>query len=126
MSNLMLLEAYVQYCYSRKHTVGEQLLDVRRDKREWEDFSNAQEREDGQAEKNGYDEDEIVSITEGKGTASPNICPHCGVRTSGVAGPSHKETLLGIAGVLMLLMMMWRIAEPWMKQQEFRVVDHMA
>jgi hypothetical protein len=24
----------VQYCYSPKHTVGEQLLDVRRDKRE--------------------------------------------------------------------------------------------
>jgi hypothetical protein len=34
MSNLSLFEAYVQYCYSPKHTVGEQLLDVRRDKRE--------------------------------------------------------------------------------------------
>jgi len=29
-----LFEAYLQYCYSPKHTVGEQLLDVRRDKRE--------------------------------------------------------------------------------------------
>jgi hypothetical protein len=32
--NLSLFEAYLQYCYSPKHTVGEQLLDVRRDKRE--------------------------------------------------------------------------------------------
>jgi len=29
-----LFEAYFQYCFSPKHTVGEQLLDVRRDKRE--------------------------------------------------------------------------------------------
>jgi len=34
MRNQSLFEAYVQYCYSPKHTVGEQLLDVRRDKRE--------------------------------------------------------------------------------------------
>ena len=32
--NQVLFEAYVQYCFSPKHTVGEQLLDVRRDKRE--------------------------------------------------------------------------------------------
>ena len=32
--NKALFEAYVQYCFSPKHTVGEQLLDVRRDKRE--------------------------------------------------------------------------------------------
>ncbi len=32
--NPALFEAYVQYCFSPKHTVGEQLLDVRRDKRE--------------------------------------------------------------------------------------------
>lgn len=34
IGNLSLFEAYVQYCFSPKHTVGEQLLDVRRDKRE--------------------------------------------------------------------------------------------
>jgi hypothetical protein len=34
VSNQSLFEAYVQYCYSPKHTVGEQLLTVRRDKRE--------------------------------------------------------------------------------------------
>lgn len=32
--NQSLFEAYVQYCFTPKHTVGEQLLDVRRDKRE--------------------------------------------------------------------------------------------
>lgn len=32
--NQSLFEAYVQYLHSPKHTVGEQLLDVRRDKRE--------------------------------------------------------------------------------------------
>lgn len=32
--NLSLFEAYVEYCFAPKHTIGEQLLDVRRDKRE--------------------------------------------------------------------------------------------
>lgn len=32
--NHCLFEAYVQYCFSPKHTAGELLLDVRRDKRE--------------------------------------------------------------------------------------------
>ncbi len=34
MKNLSLFEAYLQYCFAPKHTVGEQLLEVRRDKRE--------------------------------------------------------------------------------------------
>jgi hypothetical protein len=37
--NHSLFEAYVQYCFSPKHTTGEQLLDVRRDKREREAFA---------------------------------------------------------------------------------------
>jgi len=32
--NLSLFEAYLQYCYSPKHTVGEQFSDARRDKKE--------------------------------------------------------------------------------------------
>ena len=32
--NQALFEAYLQYCFSPKHTIREQLLDVRRDKRE--------------------------------------------------------------------------------------------
>jgi hypothetical protein len=38
-----LFEAYLQYCYSPKHTVGEQLLDVRRDKRERAAFAALKE-----------------------------------------------------------------------------------
>jgi hypothetical protein len=37
--NHSLFEAYIQYCFSPKHTTGEQLLDVRRDKREREAFA---------------------------------------------------------------------------------------
>jgi hypothetical protein len=41
-SNQSLFEAYLQYCYSPKHTVGEQLLNVRRDKRERAAYEQAQ------------------------------------------------------------------------------------
>jgi hypothetical protein len=41
-SNLLLFEAYVQYCHSPKHTTGEQLLEVRRDQRERAAFAEAQ------------------------------------------------------------------------------------
>ena len=43
--NHSLLEAYVQYCFSPKHATGEQLLDVRRDKREREAFAASQNGE---------------------------------------------------------------------------------
>lgn len=55
--NQSLFEAYVQYCYSPKHTVGEQLLDVRRDKRERKAFSAVQ-AEDSAPEGNLVEEDE--------------------------------------------------------------------
>jgi hypothetical protein len=41
MRNLALFEAYVEYCFAPKHTVGEQLLDVRRDKKERAAFAAA-------------------------------------------------------------------------------------
>ena len=54
--NHSLFEAYVQYCFSPKHTTGEQLLDVRRDKRERAAFAAAQNGEaflpDGQQDDN--------------------------------------------------------------------------
>jgi hypothetical protein len=43
--NHSLFEAYVQYCFSPKHTTGEQLLEVRRDKREREAFAALQNGE---------------------------------------------------------------------------------
>jgi hypothetical protein len=58
MRNQSLFEAYVQYCHSPKHTVGEQLLDVRRDKRERAAFSAAQEQEAGENREDEEDEDE--------------------------------------------------------------------
>ena len=43
--NHSLFEAYVQYCFSPKHTTGEQLLEVRRDKREREAFAGLKSAE---------------------------------------------------------------------------------
>ena len=43
--NHTLFEAYLQYCFSPKHTAGEQLLEVRRDKREREAFAALQNGE---------------------------------------------------------------------------------
>lgn len=42
--NQSLFEAYLQYCFAPKHTVGEQLLNVRRDKRERAAYEAAQGR----------------------------------------------------------------------------------
>ena len=54
--NQSLFEAYVQYCYSPKHTVGEQLLDVRRDKRERAAYAAAQANQDFNEEEEVNDE----------------------------------------------------------------------
>lgn len=43
--NHSLFEAYVQYCFSPKHTTGSQLLEVRRDKREREAFAALHDQE---------------------------------------------------------------------------------
>ena len=54
--NQSLFEAYLQYCYSPKHTVGEQLLDVRRDKRERAAFAEEEKRKSDIGE---CDEEEV-------------------------------------------------------------------
>ena len=54
--NHTLFEAYVQYCFSPKHTAGEQLLEVRRDKREREAFAALQNGE-GSAQQNEEEDD---------------------------------------------------------------------
>jgi hypothetical protein len=51
-----LFEAYLQYCYSPKHTVGEQLLDVRRDKRERAAYAVLQEKDEDDDMEEGEDE----------------------------------------------------------------------
>jgi hypothetical protein len=58
-----LFEAYLEYVHAPKHTIGEQLLDVRRDKRERAAFARSQanempdEREE--EEEDGEDEEEF-------------------------------------------------------------------
>ncbi len=61
--NQALFEAYVQYCFSPKHTVGEQLLDVRRDKRERAAYAAAGTREpdDDEEGEEGQDADDEES-----------------------------------------------------------------
>jgi hypothetical protein len=58
--NQALFEAYLQYCFSPKHTVGEQLLDVRRDKRERAAYAvlNGNRDENGMEEGDDDEDDE--------------------------------------------------------------------
>ena len=56
--NQTLFEAYVEYCFAPKHTVGEQLLGVRRDKRERTAFAAAGHGEGGQDEQDEDSDDD--------------------------------------------------------------------
>ena len=69
--NQALFEAYVQYCFSPKHTVGEQLLEVRRDKRERAAYAAAvgdetsgdgEEEEEG--DEDGQDDDQRYGVAK--------------------------------------------------------------
>lgn len=75
--NQSLFEAYVEYCFSPKHTIGEQLLTVRRDKRERAAFAavtggdnteHEEEEEDGEGRYR-------VEVSEIDGTAGNLGCP---------------------------------------------------
>jgi hypothetical protein len=65
VSNLTLFEAFYQYCYTPKHTVGEHLLDVRRDKRERAAYAAI-----GQAERLGADDDDYFGDEGGTNPVS--------------------------------------------------------
>ena len=56
--NHTLFEAYLQYCFSPKHTAGEQLLEVRRDKREREAFAARAQNGEGSAHQCEEDDDD--------------------------------------------------------------------
>jgi hypothetical protein len=58
VANQSLFEAYLQYCHAPKHTVGEQLLDVRRDKRERTAYEQSQRVPSGLTGQNGDENDE--------------------------------------------------------------------
>jgi hypothetical protein len=63
--NQSLFEAYVEYCFSPKHTVGEQLLDVRRDKRERAAYAAAGTKEPDGDEEEGQNADDDGSYRDG-------------------------------------------------------------
>jgi hypothetical protein len=56
--NQSLFEAYVEYCFAPKHTIGEQLLDVRRDKRERAAFAAKGDHATEDEEEEDGDEDD--------------------------------------------------------------------
>ena len=62
--NQALFEAYVQYCFAPKHTVGEQLLNVRRDKRERAAYAAAVGEETGseEDEEDGDEDDQRYGV----------------------------------------------------------------
>jgi hypothetical protein len=64
--NQSLFEAYVQYCFAPKHTVGEQLLSVRRDKRERAAYEQSRHllADSGEASENGNENDEADDENE--------------------------------------------------------------
>jgi hypothetical protein len=80
--NQALFEAYVQYCPAPKHTVGEQLLEVRRDKRERAAYAAAvggetSGDEDDQDDDQCHDAAMAESSTpqEKQGAGANDVCP---------------------------------------------------
>jgi hypothetical protein len=53
--SMALFEAFYNYCFVPKHTIGTQLLTVRRDKREREAYAESQTENDEFAEEVGMD-----------------------------------------------------------------------
>jgi len=72
VANQSLFEAYVQYCYSPKHTVGEQLLDVRRDKRERAAYEKSQGHP---ANSDGTGEESEKESPEPEGDIASDLSP---------------------------------------------------
>jgi hypothetical protein len=80
--NQALFEAYVHCCFSPKHTVGEQLLDVRRDKREraayaaavGDETSREEEEEEGDEDDPDNDQRCGVAMAESGAPAGEAEC----------------------------------------------------
>jgi hypothetical protein len=71
--NQALFDAYFQYCYSPKHTLGEQLLDVRRDKRERAAFLALGQANVGrESEEEDDDREYHLDVTENIGAVIGN------------------------------------------------------
>jgi hypothetical protein len=80
--NQALFEAYVQYCFAPKHTVGEQLLEVRRDKREraayaaavGDELSGDEQEEEGDEDDQDDDQRYGVAMAESTAPAGEEGC----------------------------------------------------
>ena len=66
--NVALFEAFYNYCFVPKHTIGTQLLTVRRDKREREAFAATQEG--GEIDDEEDDNEGGYRVSLGGGTQS--------------------------------------------------------
>jgi hypothetical protein len=113
--NLSLFEAYVLYCYSSKHAVETQLLDVRRDKRERAAYASVhgageqdQEEEEMQMNRTAM-KDDITSISDRAtnpathNSGHNNRCKLCGADVAEVPPESLRERILNIVcGVVLL------------------------
>jgi hypothetical protein len=66
--NIALFEAFYNYCFVPKHTIGTQLLTVRRDKREREAFAATQEG--GEIDDEEDDNEGGYRVSLGGGTQS--------------------------------------------------------
>jgi hypothetical protein len=62
--NVALFEAFFNFCFVPKHTIGTQLLTVRRDKRERAAFAATQDEEDFEEENDESEEGFNVSFGE--------------------------------------------------------------
>ncbi|WP_158792073.1 hypothetical protein [Granulicella sp. L60] len=71
-ANLSLFEAYLQYCYSPKHTMGSQLLDVRRDKKERASFEARHENHGQEEEEDEDGEDDRYYLKAGSELSLPD------------------------------------------------------
>ncbi len=74
MRNQSLFEAYVQYCFSPKHTVGKQLLDVRRDKRERAAFAVAESQAQTVADEPDTEESDVEESEDQDDAQLERLC----------------------------------------------------
>jgi RNA polymerase-binding transcription factor DksA len=111
--NQSLFEAYVEYCFAPKHTVGEQLLDVRRDKREREAFAalggeDTDDEEEEEGDESDQDMDGIssrlrkwVAQTENLERGKHEICLHCGAPISSSRMSLREKFVTALSGNLL-------------------------
>jgi hypothetical protein len=120
--NQALFEAYVQYCPAPKHTVGEQLLEVRRDKRERAVYAAAVGGETS-GDEDDQDDDQCHDAAMAESTTparearcrAKDVCPHCGAQFTPTRLSLREMILAAICGSLLLLIL---VPAGWMAEHE--------